>query len=228
MGVRYDSFGTLKNTGIQDARLLLGQGNSIEERLAEGSIDYGGPSENSVYRAARNNWSGRMGFSYDLVGNGKTILRGGFGIYYDRPFGLLFHNVYYNNVDFRFANLPPGGIDFLQPFRNAFGGFIGPQPPGGAPTTFSSDVAGFTWIDQGLRTPHVQSWFGGVQRELHPNLTLEVSDTGAFGRKLIDSDVVNRPFSMLLSPGNPSGFSTRIYHQISCIAQIRVLRITWP
>jgi Carboxypeptidase regulatory-like domain/TonB-dependent Receptor Plug Domain len=205
LGLRYDSFGTLKNTGIEDAPFMPGPGTAIEQRIAGASIAYTSHGGGSVYQPDRNNWSGRLGVSCDLTGNGTTILRAGFGIYYDRPFGALVQSIQFNSLDFRFANLPPRSVNYLQPFRGSFGGFLGSPGPGGAPATFSGGLTNFFWINSGLRPPYVQTWFGGIQRQLARNLTFEVSQAGALGRKLVASDVVNRNFSVLPSPENSSG-----------------------
>ena len=207
LGVRYDSFGTLKNTGLQDAVFEPGAASTIQGEIASGTIAYPSQGQNSIYQPARNNWSGRLGISYDFLGRGTTILRGGFGVYYDRPFGALAQGVEFNDVDFRLSARPPQSINYLQPFNTAFSGFLPPPPvAGGPPVSFSGGIPDFYWIDRGLRTPHVQSWFGGVQQQLRKSLTLDISHIGAFGRKLIDSDLVNRLASVSPTADNPSGY----------------------
>ena len=64
----------------------------------------------------------------------------------------------------------------------------------------------YIWIDRNLRTPHIQTWFGGIEQQISRSINIEVSQTGALGRKLISSDLVNRPFSVPLSPTNPNGY----------------------
>jgi hypothetical protein len=190
----------MKNTGIQDTVFREGSGANIEEKIANGTISFDNPGQNSIYAPARNDWSGRLGLSYDLLGNGTTILRGGFGIYYDRPYGLLLQNIQFNDVDFRDADLPANGsVNFLAPFSQVVGGLVSPGQ------SFSSGSPAFYWIDPKLRTPHVQTWFAGVQRQIRKNLTFEISNTGALGRKLVDTDIVNRPLSVPLTPDNPFG-----------------------
>jgi len=60
-------------------------------------------------------------------------------------------------------------------------------------------AGGTVLVDRRLRTPYSQNWFAGLQRELTPNLVLEVSHAGSLGRKLVTADVWNRAFSVPLA-----------------------------
>jgi hypothetical protein len=58
---------------------------------------------------------------------------------------------------------------------------------------------GEIWIDQNLRSPRIHSWFAGIQREISPNLTLEINHLGSSGRGLLTSDQVNRVITGLIN-----------------------------
>ncbi|HEX9941951.1 MAG TPA: TonB-dependent receptor, partial [Thermoanaerobaculia bacterium] len=69
------------------------------------------------------NWAPRLGFTYDLKGNGRQLLRGGYGIYYDFPYTnatILFpaaavqsnYGVVYNHTNTTTGILNPNGTFF--------------------------------------------------------------------------------------------------------------------
>ncbi|GAA3770008.1 TonB-dependent receptor [Terriglobus aquaticus] len=116
-----------------------------------------------------NKWANvapRLGFAYDLGGDGKTVLRGGYGIAFDSTlFGTYeqstFQNppyvqtVTYNNVQF---NNPTGG---------------------NVATTFAPNALRAT--DPNFRTPYTQQFSLGFQREILPDLVLTTDYVGNHG-----------------------------------------------
>ncbi len=104
-GLRYDLFGTQHNKNpALDSNFYFGTSGSLQDRIRAGKIlrvndpapagvqNPGGKLWNTNYKQ----FAPRLGFAYDLTGDGKTSLRGGYGISYERNFGNVTYNVALN------------------------------------------------------------------------------------------------------------------------------------
>lgn len=187
-GLRYERFGAPRNTGaVKDALVRLGPGSDFSSRLAAASLGTGGPGNEPIYGTDNGDWAPRFGFSYDVFGKGRTLLRGGFGLFYDRPFDNLWQNVQSNAISLPLYSVS-GTTNYLQPVATVLPSYANqPQPPGGFPPLIL--------MDPKLRNGYAENFFLGVQQSLPGNLTLEVNGTGSLGRRLITSDIVNRQFT---------------------------------
>ena len=190
-GLRYESFGALANAAATDSYVIGGPGTTAPQQLAGAQIGNPSNSQTSPYHPDRNDWAPRLGISYAL---GRTLLHAAYGIYYDRPFDNLFQNTQLNNV-----SVVPVFSSLQQSFRSAESpaailgqNALSINPP------FPSPIV---WVDPNLRSPRIQHWFEGIQREIQPNLTLELDQLGAVGHGLVTTDIVNRT-----NHGNPEFF----------------------
>ena len=75
LGLRYEYLGIFKEQGDRLSNFISGIGLT---RVGDASLP-------DLYEPDHNNFAPRIGFAYDVTGKGRTILRGGYGVYYDTP-----------------------------------------------------------------------------------------------------------------------------------------------
>jgi Carboxypeptidase regulatory-like domain/TonB-dependent Receptor Plug Domain len=224
-GVRYEFYGGPRNTGsAKDALIQLGSGSGLAEELAGSTLPAPNSSGDQQLFGSSNDFEVRAGAAYDLFGSGRTLLRGGFGTFYDRPFDNLWENVRNNDLTLPLLQLPPGKTNYLAPVTSTLAMFQG-QP-------LASTFPDLTLVDPNLRNGRVKSYFAGVQQRITDNLTLEVNALGSYGRALITTDIVNRSFSTLAGRYNPNlpdvayranqGFSD--YNALTAVVRYRTAR----
>ncbi len=145
----------------------------------------------SGVEADKNNFAPRVGLAWTIGSEAKTVLRAGYGIYYDQSAlapgeALYFNSPYFdNNIYFSLPGLP---LTLSDPFP-AF--FPLPLP--------DSALA----IQRDLSTAYMQHWNLNVQRELGRNSVLEVAYVGSKGTKLLTARDINQPQPSVLPPGLP-------------------------
>jgi hypothetical protein len=116
----------------------------------------------------------RLGFAYDIFGNGRTALRGGFGIFYDRIRTDTLSTTAANPPFDRSATVFDGNID---------------NPTGGAARSFPPSIAG---IRSTLPTPRITSFNLGIQHELLRGTILTINYVGTLGDNLTRSVNINQ------------------------------------
>jgi hypothetical protein len=133
----------------------------------------------------KNDWSPRLGIAYDPFGQGKTAIRMGFGLFYDRVG---------TDVKVDLTSMPP----FVNS-ANVYNGNID-KPGGGAASVFPSNLA--LWPLH-LPDPTVMTWNFGVEQQILANTILSVAYVGTAGRHLFRTIDINQlPLGTLTNPAN--------------------------
>ena len=199
-GVRYE-FSSVP----QEANNLLG---NFDPNLGMVQV---GHQISSLYNPDHKNFGPRMGFAWDIGGNGRTVLRGGGGLVYETVNWQSF--IAFNNA------FGPGSVPTGAPFDAAG------DTSGGTITTGNQTKKNFlayptTWdaangpvystslnctpappnspcpimtVDRNLTTPYVWNWTLNLQHAFTPNLSIEAAYVGNRGTNLTGIRDINQP-----------------------------------
>ncbi|MBX7219376.1 MAG: carboxypeptidase regulatory-like domain-containing protein [Blastocatellia bacterium] len=200
LGVRYEYAQPKFDTQGRSFSLRFGAKSQVFTDAPLGLLFPGDPNAPKGSNFSdKNDWAPRFGFAWDPFKDGKTSVRGGFGVFYDILKGE--DNLQFNGQApfFGFADLffdpisknPTKEVNyFSQPFvatgvPNSFPS----RPP--APNVNFADSGflpvgggGVFYVDQNLRTPYVFQYNLSIQRQLVRNLMFEANYTGSSSRKL--------------------------------------------
>ena len=181
-GLRYEHYGVQHNGDPQlDSNVYFGSGSSVFEQLRNAQIQLAPDSAIGGLWAPR--WgtlAPRVGFAYDMFGDGSTSLRGGFGMSYERNFGNVTFNMIQNPPNYATVQLHnvPVTTENFGPLSGGSGQV--PLPP-----------VSPRQVDPNIEVAQTQFWGFSVERQLGRNAILALEYNGAHGVHLYDIKNIN-------------------------------------
>ena len=201
MGMRYEY-----NTPMVEKYDRFGMFN-IETGQYQIASQNGAPR--GLYRPDKNNFGPRFGFALRPGASANSVLRGGYGVFYD--LAAIGNNLepagkappFKRPETYNASPTDPGALTLSNPF---------PFTQQGAATIYNAPS-----IDPGFRDAYTQQWNLGYQREFARNMVFEVSYVGNKGTHLVRSADINQAFPGLTGTVQ----SRRPYQQYGSIVVIQ-------
>jgi hypothetical protein len=199
-GLRYEPFTTWDQKGGRHTTFVPGVQSQVYPDAPMGILFPGDPGvPKTLTNPDLNNFAPRVGVAWDVRGNAKTVLRAGYGLYYQQ---LNSETTHAAEAPWRGSQQllqgriedPYGSLGMTEPAPGATPGRFGCTPraqyPGLACTLFPLPFR-MVYTDQNLKTPYQHHVSVSVQRQITPKMAVEAAYVGRVGRKLIGHNYFN-------------------------------------
>jgi len=175
LGLRYDYYGI-----IQEKK---GQFTHVDPTT--GDLNLVGNSR--LYQPDYNNWAPRVSVAWDLTGKGTSVVRAGYGVFYDAF-----------SQDFFLGHLPFGTSFDPGPAYSPLNGItvadaVGQLDQNGPVFQISGPMPDAFGVDPKVRTPYMQNFNLNFQQQLGKKTVFQLGYVGSNGHKLFRFRDINQP-----------------------------------
>ncbi|HUO15077.1 MAG TPA: carboxypeptidase regulatory-like domain-containing protein [Verrucomicrobiae bacterium] len=179
LGLRWEYYGVQHDKNpSNDANFVLGPGSNIYQQVENGFVANGSALPGGrLWAPADHNFAPRIGFAYDVFGDGKTSLRGGYGIAYERNFGNVTYNVIQNPPNYAVLSIQSGRdvpVGSLPITSNNFG-------IAGASGTYPFRSPTLRAVDNNIKPAYANTWNLSIERQLHTGAVAALEYSGSRG-----------------------------------------------
>ncbi|HMI51804.1 MAG TPA: carboxypeptidase regulatory-like domain-containing protein [Candidatus Saccharimonadales bacterium] len=188
LGLRYDYYGLVqeKHGNFTNIDPTTGQTVAV--------------GQGRLYEPDFNNFAPRVSVAWDVTGKGKTVVRAGYGFFYDALSQDLFMgHLPWNSV------FDPGpaysGAFGIAPNAISVAGITGGPLDSNQPvySFFAPGIGDGFGVDQHLRTPYMQNFNLNFQQELTHHMSFQVGYVGSNGHKLYRFRDINQPSQAMIT-----------------------------
>ncbi|MGA2967290.1 MAG: carboxypeptidase regulatory-like domain-containing protein [Terriglobales bacterium] len=205
LGIRWEYFGVQHDKNpLMDSNFYLGGGGTLQQQIANGAVSQTGASPvGGLWKKDLKDFAPRLGFAWDVFGDGKTAFRGGWGIAYERNFGNVTFNVEFNPPNYAVVTLP-----------GSLAGPISTQnygPLSGTSGSAALPASSLRWVDQNMPTAYAHLFSATLEHQFGNHVLAGIDYSGSkgvhqysltnFNQCGAGQVFLNQPF---VTPGAPS------------------------
>ncbi len=183
-----------------------------------------------LYPGDHNNFAPRLSFAWDVLGTSKTVVRAGWGLYYDAfsqdffighfPFNTFNPGPAYNGIG------PDAILAGSATVADADDNLV--IVPGTPLFSFSPTTDAWT-VDQKIRTPYIQNYNLNIEQQFGSNIAVQIGYVGSTGKKLfrfrdlnqLDPATGNAPFPAFVYVNQFESTATSNYNGLQLQLKVR-------